>query len=398
MDKLLVDLGRPQHGSLMRAEKLRVFLPILHPTVVMRLAPIALALGLGLMLATTPVSATRPNPERLFISGHSLTDPPLPRYLADIAQSLGTPVQWNMQSIDGSAIHQRTRGKPGAEGWTQGRRRDQGSSFDVRSEWQQPKTVQGGLYDTLLVAEQHGVLGALTWHDTVNTLREVHDAFITSNPRGRTWFYESWLDVDDMSNPARWVAYERAASTAWQCIAARVNLNLAKAGRQDRITSLPSGTALAWLVERATTQNVAGLSGANVRDTMQRLFADDVHLKPLGQFYLAAVAYGVMWHRSPAEASLPADLDAKAARAVLNEAAGFVDTMLKAQSASNAGTLSMASCSDHLKQGFIAQHWAYVRDTTWRRERGRFGAWWPWLKARVLWERRVRQSDNPFVD
>lgn len=370
-------------------------------TLAHRISTLALAFAACLMVATTSVHATSPSvPQRLFVSGHSLTDPPLPRYLAEIAQSLGTPLQWNMQSVVGSAIHQRTRGKPGASGWTEGRHRDEGTRFDVRLEWQQPKTVQGGLYDTLLVAEQHGVLGALMWHDTVNTLREVHDAFIDANPHGRTWFYEAWLDVDDMANPARWIAYERAASTAWQCIAARVNLNLAQAGRPDRIASLPSGVALAWLVERATAGNVPGLSGAGVRETMKRIFADDVHLQPLGHYYLAAVIYGTMWGRSPVGATLPADLDPTAARAVLQEAADFVDTLRKTQSPSGKDAPSMARCRDHLTQGFIAEHWAYVRNTTWRRERGWLGAWWPWLKARVAWERRMLQggSASPFAD
>ena len=42
--------------------------------------------------------------ERLFVSGHSLTDPPLPEYLAMVAGSLGLALQWNLQSIAGSPI------------------------------------------------------------------------------------------------------------------------------------------------------------------------------------------------------------------------------------------------------------------------------------------------------
>ncbi len=45
----------------------------------------------------------------LFISGHSLTDP-LPEHLVPIAQSIGTSIEWNRQSLPGAAIRIRTRG------------------------------------------------------------------------------------------------------------------------------------------------------------------------------------------------------------------------------------------------------------------------------------------------
>lgn len=354
---------------------------------------------LGLVMTSATPHATLAQAqapiERLFISGHSLTDPPMPRHLALIARSLGTPMQWNMQSLPGSPIHMRTRGTGGTPGWRQGTNRE-GSGLDVLEEWRTPSTVQGGLYDALLVAEQHGVLGALTWHDTVTTLREVHDAFVQRNPKGRTWFYEAWLDVDDRNNPERWIAYERAASRTWVCIAARVNQDLARATRNDRIQSLPSGAALAHLVERATTAGVAGISAGSTRATIDRLFADDVHLTALGHYYMAAVVYALIWGRSPEGADAPEGIDAQAARSSQREAWAFASIPAN----QTAAAPSLASCREHLSSRFIAQHWGYVRDTTWRREHGTLGAWWRWLKISVPWHLRIRRSgpDNPFAD
>ena len=65
------------------------------------------------VVAATDAQAQRPllaSIERLFVSGHSLTDPPLPQHLSQIAASLGTPLQWNMQSIAGSSISMRIQG------------------------------------------------------------------------------------------------------------------------------------------------------------------------------------------------------------------------------------------------------------------------------------------------
>ena len=53
---------------------------------------------------------------------------------------------------------------------------------------------------------------SMIWHDTVRYLRHFHERFIAANPRGTTWFYESWLYVSDKDDPRRWIAFEREAS------------------------------------------------------------------------------------------------------------------------------------------------------------------------------------------
>ena len=61
-----------------------------------------------------PTSANTP-PQRIFISGHSLVDQPLPDNLESIAKSLGTAIQWNRQYMVGSSIRDRVQGR-GREG------------------------------------------------------------------------------------------------------------------------------------------------------------------------------------------------------------------------------------------------------------------------------------------
>jgi hypothetical protein len=381
------------------------------------------ALGVGLALVMSlhahaaPDTVGTPPIERLFVSGHSLTDPPLPAYLASIAASQGTPLQWNMQSIAGSPIRVRTEGAGPAAGPPQGGSvlsggnerierggrnpadayghgaNREGRNLDVLAEWRSPKTVSGGLYDALLVAEQHGVLTALTFQDTPTALADIHRRFTEANPKGRVWFYESWLDVDDKDDPRRWIAYERAASPVWQCVALRSRQMLEAAGVPSTIEAVPSGAALAALVERVTTQRVDGVTGATVRETMNRLFADDVHLTPLGHYYMASVVYAVMWARSPEGAAVPTSLDEIAARNLQREAWTFVTAWR-----SRRVTVDAAACRDALKSDFIGRHWGYVRDTSWTREHGRPGAYWRWARQMIAWHLRVRRGSDahPF--
>jgi hypothetical protein len=193
------------------------------------------ALLLALAAMHSPLASSLP--QRLFVSGHSLVDEPLPTYLAKIAHSLNTPIEWNRHYIVGSSIRVRVRGAQtagGAQGWAgfhQGYSRG-GENADLAAEINQPRLV-GGPYDTLLITEQHGLLGTLVWNDTVRYLRHYHDRFVAANPHLRTWFYESWFGIDNLDDPYRWIAYERSASPMWQCLATRINVSLTSEGRSD---------------------------------------------------------------------------------------------------------------------------------------------------------------------
>ncbi len=350
---------------------------------------------IGAAILNTQVLPTMPPIERLFISGHSLTDPPLASNLVLMSQSLGGPkLQWNMQSMQGSSIHQRTHGERPEHAYRRGTNRD-GADMNVLDEWRNPATVQGGHYDTLLVTERHGVLSSLTWQHTLESLQGVHHQFVQANPRGRTLFFEAWLGIDDKNNPARWIAYERAASPVWRCVVARVNASIAAQGRSDRVQSIPTGTALVTLVERALQGKVAGISGGRPRQVVDRLLGDDVHLTPWGSYFMASVVYAALWGRSPEGADAPADVPPDVAASLQHEAWGFVN----AHQAS-VQIPSMHTCRDALKQGFITQHWSYVRDTQWAPEKGRPRAYLDALRQWFGWQRRIRSRgpDNPFRD
>jgi hypothetical protein len=276
------------------------------------IATLTMSTVLSSALAQVPDKA----PERLFISGHSLVDQPLPSDLAEIAKSLGAPLQWSRQYMVGSSIRARSAGDDPAKPWSGYRRGDnrEGANLDILQELRQPITVSGGRYDGLLIAEQHGLLGSLLWNDTVRHLRHYHDRFVAANAQSRTWFYEAWLPVSDKDDPRAWIAYERAASPRWQCIAARINHSLQAEGRSDRIEPLPAARALAGLVEQATSSaGLPGVSKASVRQTVDSLFADDVHLTRVGAYYMALVSYAYLFDRSPLSAWKPQEVSAEAA-------------------------------------------------------------------------------------
>ncbi len=267
---------------------------------------LALSAGGTSAQSTAPPIAPAP-PQRVFISGHSLVDNPLPIYLARIAESLGQPLQWNRQYVIGSSIRDRSRGEGRDTGWSgyaTGYNRE-GEELHVIEELRHPRTIDGGPYDTLIITEQHGVLDALVFSDTLRYLRHYHDRFIEGNAHGQTWFFEPWLGVIDKTNPARWIAYERAAAPLWQCIESRTNTSLSGEGRADRIAAVPASLALVALVERATRGEVPGLATGPTGRVLDRVFHDTVHLTPLGSYYMALSSYAAISGRSPIGAWAP---------------------------------------------------------------------------------------------
>lgn len=351
--------------------------------------------------ASAPIAQAPTAPRRVLISGHSLTDQPLPDLLAALAESQGIAWDWQRQYSFGSSIRDRSAGLLGTAPWSgyrSGDNRD-GKELDLLKELRSAGASPEP-YDTLLITEQNGVLGGLVWNDTVRHLRHFHDRFIEANPRGQTWLYESWLGIEDKGNPSRWIAYERAASPVWRCIATRINVSLAAEGRSDRIVPLPTGRALAHLIERTTqAPGVEGLSGGPLdtpearRAVVDRFVKDDVHLTPLGSYYMALVTSAALTGATSAASWAPAEVDAATAAALQREATIFVEAWRR-----EGPPEGLSACRRHLQRDFIRIYWSYVRDTEWIAQQGKLKASLRWLRQIVQWQWRVARDNagNPF--
>ncbi|MBL0730270.1 hypothetical protein [Piscinibacter sp. HJYY11] len=352
-----------------------------------------LTFALTALVAASP-SAVAQTPQRVFISGHSLIDQPVPDYLARIAASLGPPLQWNRQYLVGSAIRYRTQGRGRETGWAGyaiGQNRE-GEGLNVVEELRKPRTTDGQPYDTLVITEQHGVLDSIVMHDTVRHLRHYHERFITGNAKGQTWFYEPWLGVTDKNDPSRWLAYERSAAPMWQCVVTRINTSLAAEGRADRIQSLPASLALATLVERATRGQVPELAAGSTRATLDRLFHDQVHLTSLGAYYMALSVYAATFGRTPVGAWAPEQVTPALAAALQRVAWEAVSAERAARK-----PLPLEQCGPYLKQ-LAPTYFDYMRDDYWAHQEQSLRQTYRRLRHEINWRWRLWDvfDDDPF--
>jgi hypothetical protein len=339
----------------------------------------------------------RPHPQRLFISGHSLTNEPIPSYLADIAQSLGQQHSWNRQYLEGSSIKQRSRGDSIDETQWPGYARGfdfKNDPVNVIMEFQKPTRHPGQPYDALLITEQHAVLGSLVWNDTVFYLRNFQDRFAVHNPKGVTYFFEPWLSLDEKKNPRRWIAYERAAAPVWDCVVSQLDRTIVSEGRKDRIIRIPAALAPADRVERAITKpGVVGITRDNAQATVDSLIQDDVHLTSLGAYYVALVIFAVMFERSPESAWHPADVTAQQAAALQRVAAEFW-----AQRQPAAMTLS--ACRRYVLTSFLWKFLGYMDAAYWRSEMSYFRSLYLRTKLAIQWPLLFLGGsvNNPFSE
>lgn len=303
--------------------------------------------------AGVPDAGTSLSRARIFFSGHSLLDNPMPDYVDSIAKSQGKDIHWNQQNIIGSPLRVRTWGNGNWEGYRQGKNRD-GNNMNVVQEFLSPQTLgQGDKYDTLLITERHDLLGTIEWENTVGYLRHYHDRLIAGNPRGVTYFYHTWLDIDK-ADPTQWITYEKNALVAWECVSSKVNLTLQADGRTDRVVTLPGGAALVELVERIVANQVPGLSGTTSQK-LDMIFSDNVHLTSLGTYYLAAVHHASVFRDSPVGAAGPPGANAATIQELQTLAWNFVNAYYARP---DPGTRTMADCRTRIPRDVCPGFWA----------------------------------------
>lgn len=319
-------------------------------------------------------------PQRLFISGHSLTDRPFPDYLEGLALAEGNRLEWSMQSIAGSSLQMRAQDfhQAGA---------NKGPPISA------PDDLDGAAaYDTLILTEVHSLLESLLWNDTVGSARDYVAHFTRSNPAARVYLYTAWLDVDNMDDPRRWTAYERAAAKAWQCTASRIDRASAASGDVQQVRIIPAAEALAALVEQIVSEDGAAFGATGSRDAMRLFFTDDVHLTELGIYYVALVSYAVLHGRVPETPWAPG-IDAGKARAIQDSARRFIAGWRQPR------VMTAAECSAYLADQFVPLYLGYVRDTKWRQE-GWARARYKWARYSIEWPILLRSDSprNPFRD
>ena len=253
---------------------------------------------------------------RAFYSGHSLSDG-VPEIVEQIARSLGSRLDFEVQVLGYSLLRQRTKGEEAsASEWTGYRagHNRQSTGLNVAEELRLPRRLSpGDKYDVLVVTERHDLPAIARKERTAFYLTEMAKHLLAGNPDGEVLLYHTWLNVDPDA-PWPWINYERTVSSMWECIASRANLDLPARGDVPRVRVLPGAGALAELAAALWEDKVPGIAVSSPGERVRLLFSDTVHLSDVGRYYMALLHYAVLFGRSPEGAAVPAPISLETGR------------------------------------------------------------------------------------
>jgi len=326
----------------------------------------ALALGSGCSGDDTRVSLDQhatPVPRtkvRAFYSGHSLLDG-VPQALASFAPSLaaqGKPADFDyeLQSGTGSLIVTRGLGvdpnAPGS-GYRFGRNRS-GEGLDVAAELREPRTLKAGdRYNVLVITERHDLSWTIAHELTVPALKHFTDTFQNANPDGEVLLYHGWLSRND-GPIADWIDYERDALPLWECVASAINRKLPEGRPKLRV--LPGATALVALVQSVLERQAPGVALSQA-ELIALLFTDDVHLTPVGTYFIGLVHYAALFGASPQGAAAPPGVSPELARHMQELAWRHVSDYAKRAAA--AAARDMTWCRDYANGEMCGRYYQY---------------------------------------
>lgn len=316
-----------------------------------------LAMPLAGVGARSKVESNSKSSASFFISGHSLIDNPYADYLVQITKSFGIESEYNQQIIIGSPIRVRTRGNnPDSKdfpGYQLGKNRE-GSGMGILEELKSHSTIQSTQYDYLIITERHDLLSAVMWEGTDKYLQHYRDQFMMDN-NGRVYFFAPWLGIMNRKNVTSWIAYEKNALRAWECVVSKVNHDLVLK-QSSPVYIIPANVALAELVKRLLSDSVVEELGKQSDfDRLALLFSDDVHLTKLGVYYVALVTYALVFESSPENAWFPKEIGGKIAMYLQSVAWEFVSNK-----ATSIIDIDLARCSSLFTESFCNVYWDYI--------------------------------------
>jgi hypothetical protein len=236
---------------------------------------------------------------RVLFVGHSLINREMPAMLREIAASRGCELSFDVELRSGAILQHGWAGNLPIDG--------------VRAR----EALSTGAYDTLVLTEAVDLDDMLRWMQPAEYAGRYQQLAVAHNPAIRVFLYETWHDRElvrhtwyGTARKERWREFLDEDLGKWESIAVGA---AARAG-QPRMSIVPAGQALARLNDAIAAGEVPGITSAAA------LFADSIHLTPLGNYFIALVQFAAIHRRSPVGAT-SSPLDAQGRRLQVPDAA-----------------------------------------------------------------------------
>jgi hypothetical protein len=213
----------------------------------------------------------------VFFVGHSLVNFEMPAMTQAIAESLGATMTWDAQIRIGGALKMNWEGHTEAEG------------ADARV------AIPTGRYDTLVMTEAVSLEDMIRWMEPVRFGGLFYDLAVEARPDVRVFFYTTWDERSEVrrvfgcARPGNFRTYIDEDRPKWEGIVDEI----ARTRSGPPIDIVPGGEAIARAWDQSREGRIPGVPDE------EPLFRDQVHLSPLGNYFIGLVQFATIFRRSP---------------------------------------------------------------------------------------------------
>jgi hypothetical protein len=227
---------------------------------------------------STTVTFTARSHANVFFVGHSLINFEMPKNMEVMAKSLGLELEWDAQIIDGAPLQTHVEHPE----------RTQSMRVD--------EALGSGFYDTLIMTEAVPIDDMIRYREPSRYAASLAKRARRDRSDARVFLHEVWVHRDrprgsPFMRRLDWRVFLDEDLPKWERIA-----DDASRAAAAPIAVLPAARALGRLVDALHAGEVPGLVEGD-------LFADHVHLTPLGNHFIAAVTLAAVFQRTPMGAS-----------------------------------------------------------------------------------------------
>lgn len=152
------------------------------------------------------------------------------------------------------------------------------------------EAMASGEYTALVMTEAVEIRDSIKYMDSGEMLHNWDAAARAGNPAIKTYFYETWHELDD---PEGWLErLDRDLEKYWEGEILRRALNYDD--DPQPIYMIPGGQVMARFV-----REIESRGGVGELKTRQDLFSDNIHFNDIGAYLVTLTHYAVLYQKSP---------------------------------------------------------------------------------------------------
>jgi hypothetical protein len=246
-----------------------------------------------MLLAAMAILLLPAAPMKVGMVGHSLLNHEIPQMLRLISASKGKQITVYEQITNGTALNANWKNSDKSE------KHPENKYGDLRQEMEKASPP----FDAIVLTERVAIKDSIQWEDTLGSTIQWRNHALRFNPKAKVYHYTTWVGFHngdwwkDVPDAKTWRARTVSDGQLYEKVAADA-MKDSRSSKGSSIQFVPGHAAMGLLFDALESGKLPWL-GTSIRAVM----TDDIHLKPIGNYYIACVMYASLFQDSPVGAT-----------------------------------------------------------------------------------------------